>query len=146
MMSRSKNSIWGKGLNGKIYGKCFSRNYQLSLTWWCNLKFYLIVITVKPVLRGHSKIDKTKVFMANDSLMKVESIAECSPWSILQQFWPALSDKPSWKTIFGLLFEWPLKTGLTVLCMLGIFLLSADVFKTNYFQKIFQKYHPSVYL
>ena len=34
--------------------------------------------TVKPVLSGHSKIYKTKVLMANGSLMKVESIAECS--------------------------------------------------------------------
>ena len=32
--------------------------------------------------------------MTNVSLMKGESIAECSPWSILQYFWPALSD--SW--------------------------------------------------
>ena len=30
--------------------------------------------------------------MTNGSLMKVESIAECSPWSILQYFWPALSN------------------------------------------------------
>ena len=29
--------------------------------------------------------------MTNGSLMKAESIAECSPWSILQNFWPALS-------------------------------------------------------
>ena len=34
--------------------------------------------TVKPVLSGHSKIDKTKVLKINGSLMKVESIAECS--------------------------------------------------------------------
>ena len=34
--------------------------------------------TVKPVLNGHSKIDKTKVFKTNNSFMKVESIAECS--------------------------------------------------------------------
>ena len=34
--------------------------------------------TIKPVLSGHSKIDKTKVLKTNDSLMKVESIAECS--------------------------------------------------------------------
>ena len=34
--------------------------------------------TVKPVLSSHLKIDKTKVFMENGSLMKVESIAECS--------------------------------------------------------------------
>ena len=34
--------------------------------------------TVKPVLSGHSKIDKAKILMINGSLMKVESIAECS--------------------------------------------------------------------
>ena len=37
-----------------------------------------------------------------------------SPWSILQYFWSALSDNRSWKPIFCL-FEWPLKTGFTVL-------------------------------
>ena len=34
--------------------------------------------TVKLVLNGHSKINKTKVVKTNGSLMKVESIAECS--------------------------------------------------------------------
>ena len=34
--------------------------------------------TVKPVLSGHSKIDKTKILITNGSLMKVKSIAECS--------------------------------------------------------------------
>ena len=40
--------------------------------------------------------------MKNDSLMKFESIAECSLWSILQYmyFWPALRDNWSLKTIF----------------------------------------------
>ena len=52
--------------------------------------------TVKPVLNGHSKIDKKKILMTTGSLMKVESIAECSPWSILQYFWPSLSDNLSW--------------------------------------------------
>ena len=33
--------------------------------------------TVKPVLSGHLKIDKTKVLMEIGSLMEVESIAEC---------------------------------------------------------------------
>ena len=32
------------------------------------------------------KIDKAKILMTNGRLMKVESIAECSPWSILQYF------------------------------------------------------------
>ena len=45
-----------------------------------------INITVNPVLSGHSKIDKTNILMTNSSLMNVESIAECSPWSILQYF------------------------------------------------------------
>ena len=44
----------------------------------------------KTCLKRHSKIDKTKVLKTYGSLMKVESIAECSPWSILQYFWPAL--------------------------------------------------------
>ena len=34
--------------------------------------------TVKSVLNGHSKIDNTKILITNGSLMKVESIAECS--------------------------------------------------------------------
>ena len=34
---------------------------------------------VKPVLSGHSKIDETKILITYGSLMKVESIAECSP-------------------------------------------------------------------
>ena len=45
-------------------------------------------VTAKPVLYGHSKIDKTTILMTNGSLMKVESI--------LQYFWPALSDNRSW--------------------------------------------------
>ena len=44
------------------------------------------ISTVKPVLRGHLKIHKTKVLMENGSLMKIENIAECSPWSNLQYF------------------------------------------------------------
>ena len=38
------------------------------------------------------KKDKTKISITKGSLMKVESIAECSPWSLLQYFQPALSD------------------------------------------------------
>ena len=36
-------------------------------------------ITVKPVLSDHLKQDKTMVLMEKSSLMKVESVAECSP-------------------------------------------------------------------
>ena len=41
---------------------------------------------VTPVLSDHSKTDKTRMLMTNCTLMKVETIAECSPWSILQYF------------------------------------------------------------
>ena len=40
--------------------------------------------------------------MTNDSLINVQSIAECSPWNILQYFWPGLSDYWPWKPICGL--------------------------------------------
>ena len=39
------------------------------------LFYTLVAYTVKPVLNGHSKIDKTNVLMTNGSLMKVESTA-----------------------------------------------------------------------
>ena len=42
--------------------------------------------TVKPVYNSHSETDKTEILMTNGSLMKVKSIAEYSPWSILQYF------------------------------------------------------------
>ena len=40
--------------------------------------------TVKPVLSSHSKKDKTKILMTNGSLMKAESIAECSSFEVGQ--------------------------------------------------------------
>ena len=47
---------------------------------------FTVFNTVKPVLNDHSKIGKTKSLMTNGSLMKVESIADCSKASILQYF------------------------------------------------------------
>ena len=43
-------------------------------------------VTTKPVLSGHSKIEKKTILMTSVSLMKVESLAECSKGSILQYF------------------------------------------------------------
>ena len=40
----------------------------------------------KTGLKQPLKKDKTKILITNGSLMKVKSIAECSPWSILQYF------------------------------------------------------------
>ena len=53
--------------------------------------------------------------MTNVSLMKVESIAECSAWSILQYSRPALSDNWSWKANLCFFLEWPLYTDFTVI-------------------------------
>ena len=56
-----------------------------------------LFITVKPVLSGHSKMDKTNILMTNGSLMKVESIAECSHLTCIMQ-------NLVLKTNYGLLF------------------------------------------
>ena len=40
---------------------------------------------VKHYFIYYSKIDKTKILMTNGSLMKVERIAECSPWTGIKQ-------------------------------------------------------------
>ena len=42
--------------------------------------------TVKAVLSGHSKIDKTTVLKTNGSLKKVESIEECSKRAFCNSF------------------------------------------------------------
>ena len=62
--------VWVRKLQTKVYGLVDNSTCIFS--------------AVKPVLSGQSKVDKTKVLMANGSLMKVESIAEYCPWSILQ--------------------------------------------------------------
>ena len=59
--------------------------------------------TVKPVYKGHLKIDKIKILMTNGSLIKVKSIAECSHWMIL-----CLENQ------FVVFCEWPFETGFTV--------------------------------
>ena len=49
-------------------------------------------------------MDKIKVLKTDYCLIQDKSIAECSK-SILQYFWPVLSDNQSWKPIFGLLLS-----------------------------------------
>ena len=47
--------------------------------------------TVKPVLSGHSKIDKTKVLKTDGSIVQDKSIAECSLGAFCNTFdlhWP----------------------------------------------------------
>ena len=63
-----------------------------NLAAFTDLIFYQKSATVKHVLSDHSKKDKTKILITNGSWMKVEIIAECSKGSILQYFWPSLSN------------------------------------------------------
>ena len=72
----------------------------------------LLQNTAIPVLSNHSKINQAKILMTNDSLMKVESIAECSLGAFCNTF-------DLRQAIIGLetqfwSFEWSLKTGFTV--------------------------------
>ena len=72
-------------------------------------------------MSGHSKIDKTKVVKTDGSLIQVESIAECSLGAFCNTF-------DLHKVIIGhenqfwvVFFEWPLKTGFTVLLHLLLY-------------------------
>ena len=55
----------------KTYAKRFKK---ISIKLYEELRSQDTSCTVKPVLSRHSKIDKTKVFKTNDSLMNVKSI------------------------------------------------------------------------
>ena len=78
--------------------------------------------TVKPVLSGHSKRTQKMVFNTDHCLMQVKSIAECSPWSILQYFWPSLSYHFSIKMFVFSIIKWPLKIDFTV-CVCTLIML-----------------------
>ena len=88
-----------------------------------------VLATVKSIICDYSTWSKT-VLMTNDSLMKVESIAECSYWSIPSYILVAFPKQASymihWLSVFTLavnnwswnifkpvlvFFEWTLKTG-----------------------------------
>ena len=99
------------------------------LFWPKSVQIYNERCTVEHVWSGHLKIDITKVLMDNGSLMKVEKIAECSTWSILQFFWPALSDNRHWKggSVDEWLLHWTTKLATRVL-----FSVAAGL-STNYF-------------
>ena len=55
----------------------FNKNIHLTASLQTPLtrKYMKVVNMVKPVLSSHSKKDKTKILITNDSLMKVERIA-----------------------------------------------------------------------
>ena len=64
----------------------FTELLHLNKTVQIDMKKGAFVKYSKTCLKRHSKKHKTKVLMENVSLMKIESISEFSPWSILQYF------------------------------------------------------------
>ena len=118
-----------------VNGRCWARVY----VWRKNKSTPPPPPGSRPDFSGHSKIDKTKVFVLND----VKSIAKCSPWSILQYSWPALSDNDL-ENQFWSYFEWPLQTGSTVLHFYLIFELFTCSIRvvSKYFQSKRKKCGP----
>ena len=92
-------NLWKVLHFGKFQPSEYIVNQDLIMSKWFEdsscPEYYSKTCLMRPL-----KKDKTKVLIANGSLMKVESSAECSPWSILQYFWPALRDNRSWKPIW----------------------------------------------
>ena len=77
-------------------------NESVHISWARLASFCHLGVISDPLIvsKFHNETHDPK--MTKGSLMKVESIAECSHWSTLQYFWPALSDNWSWKPILGL--------------------------------------------
>ena len=62
------------------------RDFFLYKNSGAKLAYEIRYMYSKTCLKRPLKIDKTKVLVENNSLMEVESIAECSTRSILQYF------------------------------------------------------------
>ena len=62
---------------GGVCVKCFVISFSCPFQFG-NQGLIPLSNTIHPVLSGHSKLNKLKVSKTNGSLMKVESIAECS--------------------------------------------------------------------
>ena len=113
---------WPSGFRGEDVWKCWrtygcrsdwytiSSPMSLRLRWAKNIQLTESINSTKQIVHAgcqYSKIclkqplkkGNTKILIKIGSLMKVERIAECSPWSILQYFWPALND--NWSSYFS---------------------------------------------
>ena len=92
-----------------IWTTDYSKGFLLSLALRI-IKVWLYRRTWQSPWLGYYKDSrKTKILLANVSLIKVEIIGERFPWSIMQYFWPALSDN-----CFLSIWEWLFYTGFTV--------------------------------
>ena len=84
---------------------------------------------VKPVLSGHSKIDKTKVLKTNGSLMKVKSIAECSLGAFCNTF-GLHKAIISLENLFRSFLEWLFYTDFTGYMYIMINMVSHFIFNS----------------
>ena len=66
-----------QGTPSSLLSTCPGANPTIPIT---SLPINKTASTVKPVLSGHSKIDKTKVFKTNGSLMKL--VAFCNTFDL----------------------------------------------------------------
>ena len=74
-----------EGVGARVEAKLYlSHGLYVPSVHTFDFTLFSLSVTVKPVLSGHSKVEKINILMTNGSLMKDESIAECSPRSILQ--------------------------------------------------------------
>ena len=83
-------------------------------------------ITVKPVLSGHSPKNKKWVSRPIIAKCRSKALQNAPRGSILQYFWPALSYHMASRPFLSI-FEWPLKTGFTVLLFITAKFFSMSV-------------------
>ena len=69
---------------GGDWGNVIAPNYTNSTNFYHRDKQQFQVLYSKTWLKWSLKNIQNKGLYANGNLMKVKSIAECSPWSILQ--------------------------------------------------------------
>ena len=105
--------MYWKNQKSNVTGRyqCFCKPGSFGGHWW--------PLTVKPVLRVHSKRRPKLVFNPNYPLMQVKSIAECSKGSILQYFRPSLSYHLSLRSLFCLFLSGRLRKVLLYLKIWG---------------------------
>ena len=73
-----------------MWGNCICRSELALVTYAISIKLLCVgsnkLITIKPVLSGHSKEDRKLVFKTNYRLMQVKSIVECSKRAFCNTF------------------------------------------------------------
>ena len=102
--------------------------------------------TVKPVYKGHSQRDQELVFKTNYPLLHVKSIAECSPWSILQYFRPSLDCHLSLRSLFCLFLSGRLRQVLLYIIKFKKITLLYVLFRFRFFLFCYLQHVQNVHI